>query len=185
MEDAPLPPHERTWRHPSELGPTPALVEPSSLRSRALAFSSGAIAAVLVAVMVVSVTPRRTNSPSAVSATTIPAASVQLRSVNRPITTTDFVRVEHRGLSNGPTVALTGAPNAISSAPATSPTGLAVASQVPHDDSRVIILTNSFTYDVAWEEIDQLVVPDGAIVITHDGELIATFVDDELHLLVD
>ncbi|BAN01215.1 hypothetical protein [Ilumatobacter coccineus] len=185
MEDAPLPPHERTWRHPSELGPTPGLVEPSSIRSRALAFSSGAIAAVLVAVMVVSVTPRRTNSPSAVSATTIPAASVQLRSVGQPVTTIDSVRVEQRGLSNGPTVALAGAPNAISSAPTASPTGLAVASQIPHDDSRVIILTDSFTYDVAWGELERLVVPDGAIVITHEGELIATFVDDDLRLLVD
>jgi hypothetical protein len=176
VEDAPLPPHERIWRHPSELGPTPELIEPSSLRSRALAFSSGAVAAVLVAVMVVSITPRRSSSPSAVSATTIPAASVQLVSD----------RIERRGFSREQTVALSGAPNAISSAPAAANTAeLSIASRVPDDDARVIILTTSFTYNVAWGELDQLVVPDGSIVITATGELLATFIDGELRLLVD
>lgn len=133
--------------------------------------------------MVVSITPRRSNSPSAVSATTIPPASVQLLSVSPAAVET--VRVERRGLANGPTVALTGAPNAISSAPATGSTDLAVALRVPADDSRVIILTNSFTYNVAWGDLDQLVVPHGSIVITIDGDLVATFIDEELRLHVD
>ncbi len=185
VEDAPLPPHERTWRHPSELGPTPAIIEASSTRSRVLAFSSGAVAAVLVAVMVVSVTPRRSSSPSAVSATTIPAASVQLRSVSASVPPVDTARIERRGLSHGQTVALTRAPTAISSAPVGSSANLALASQLPTADGRVIILTNLFTYNVAWSELDQLVIPDGAMVITIDGELLGSFVDDALRLLVD
>lgn len=48
-----------------------------------------------------------------------------------------------------------------------------------------MILTSSFTYNVAWGEIDQLVVPHGSLVITIDGELLATFIDGELRLLVD
>lgn len=135
--------------------------------------------------MVVSITPRRSSSPSAVSATTIPPASVQLLSVSQAPPPVETVRVERRGLSNGPTVALSGAPNAISSAPATGPANLAVALRVPADDSRVIILTNSFTYNVAWGDLDQLVVPHGSIVITIDGELVATFVEEELRLHVD
>lgn len=185
MEDAPFPPHERTWRHPSELGPTLEVIEASSGRSRALAFSSGAIAAVLVAVMVVSITPRGSSSPSAVSATTIPPASVQLRSVSQAAPTVETVRIERRGLSKGPAVALTGAPNAISSAPTIGSANLAVALRLPADESRVIILTNSFTYNVAWGELDQLVLPHGSIVITIDGELLATFVDEKLLLHVD
>lgn len=205
MANAPLPPHERPWRHPSELGPSPASVEPSSGRSRFLAISSGAVTAVLVAVMVVSITPKRSGAPSAVSATTIAPASVQLRSVpaeSAPVAEAatplgaaalsvaapvlaDTVRIDRSSMSHDRGMALVGAPNGISTAPTADLSTLTSATATPADDDRVILLTSSFTYDVAWSDLADLVAPDGSIVMTRDGQLLATFVDDELRLLVD
>lgn len=196
MPDAPLPPHERSWRHPSELGPTAEQVEPSSRRSRVIAFSSGAVSAVLVVTMVVAVTPRRSAAPSAISATTIPAASVQLRSVD-PISVaapaaglddgpmSDMVRIERQSVARGQGLALVGAPNAISTAPAGDPDDLDLASQRPGATDRVIVLTSSYTYEVTWARLGDLVAPDGSIVMTPAGDLLASYVDGELRLLVD
>lgn len=184
MAAAPLPPHERQWRHPSELAPTADSLEPSSAKSRILVVSSGAVAAVLVAVMVLTVTPRRSNAPSAISATTTPAASVQLRT--NGLRTDQIVRVGQSNLSAGSTAAaLVGAPNAISSAPTADPAGLGVATGSPLPSDRVIVLTSSFTYDVAWGDVGDLMAPSGSIVMTREGELLATFVDGRLVLLFD
>lgn len=153
--------------------------------------ATGAIAALLVAVMVVSVTPRPADGPDAVSSTTtpaIPAANVELR---RPIDEQTTVRVERSNLSRTQAFALAGAPNAVSAAPveaARDPEAadeLSRASAIPADDTRVVLLTESHTYDVAWGDLELLDAPDGSIVITRDGELIATFVLGELRLLVD
>ena len=144
--------------------------------------SSGAVAAVLVAAMIVSVTPRTSSAPSAVSATTTPSVSALARpQAAAMIDTTDdhLVRLGTGGVSTGrPALALVGAPNAISSAPTADPTGLDPAGDLPDPDDRVLVLTAAFTYDVAWGVVDDLWAPPGSIVMTHDGELLAAFGDD-------
>jgi hypothetical protein len=211
VDDAVVPPHERTWRHPSELGPT-ALDVPAG-GGRLLAFSTGAVTAVLVAVLVVSFSPKRSAAPSAISATTVPAASVQLRANTAPIgvsTNADgLVRFEASSVSRDQALTMVGAPNAISSAPLVPGRdldrsasgsvhddipddisdgihdGIRVASALPDPDERVLLLTISHTYDVAWGDLDRLDAPDGSIVITRDGRLLATFVDGDVRSLIE
>jgi hypothetical protein len=76
----PLPPHERTWRHPSEL----AAAEWHEIRhaepqrsTRAFAIATGTMGLVAVAMLMFTVTPRRQDSPVAISATTSPTAGFE------------------------------------------------------------------------------------------------------------
>lgn len=78
MEHGPLPPHEREWRHPSELGP-PAH-EPTTRGGRVLIASTATLGLLLVAALAITMTPRRSASPMATSSTALglraaPAAS--------------------------------------------------------------------------------------------------------------
>lgn len=57
MTDGPLPPHERPWRHPSELAaPAP---EPASRSGRLLIVATATVSLVLVGVLAVTMTPDR------------------------------------------------------------------------------------------------------------------------------
>lgn len=76
MEHGPLPPHERTWRHPSELAAEEQAVlrgETSPSVSRAVALTTGTLGLFAIAVLVLAVTPGNHAQPIAVSATTAPA----------------------------------------------------------------------------------------------------------------
>jgi hypothetical protein len=53
----PLPPHERAWRHPSELGAPPH--EPTSRLGHLLIGSTAAISLLLVALLAINMTPKR------------------------------------------------------------------------------------------------------------------------------
>ena len=75
VEHGPLPPHERTWRHPSELAAEEraalqAETAPSS--QRLVALTSGALGLVMIGILILAVTPRGSVAPVAVSATTTP-----------------------------------------------------------------------------------------------------------------
>lgn len=67
MDRAPLPPHERSWRHPSELGP-PA-PEPTSTSGRVLIVTTATLSLVLIGLLALSMTPDRGASPVAVEST--------------------------------------------------------------------------------------------------------------------
>ena len=84
-------------------------------------------------------------------------------------------------MSRDNALTLVGAPNAVSVASANADVG----KRLPGDDERVYVLTRSHTYALWWSQVDRLVAPDGAIVVTADGELVAAFVDGELDVLVD
>ena len=59
MTNGPLPPHERSWRHPSELpGPPP---EPATRGGRLLIVAVGTVGLVLVGVLALTMTPRRAD----------------------------------------------------------------------------------------------------------------------------
>ena len=77
MGQAPLPPHERTWRHPSEL----AAAEREAFRTqevspatRILAVVTGTAGLLAVGILVLTAAPRGQDAPVAVGATTTPAA---------------------------------------------------------------------------------------------------------------
>lgn len=72
MDRAPLPPHERSWRHPSELGP-PAH-EPTSTSGRVLIVTTATLSLLLIGLLAVSMTPGRGTAPVAVEVTTLPSA---------------------------------------------------------------------------------------------------------------
>lgn len=55
MTGAPLPPHERPWRHPSELGR--AVHEPPNAHSHVIMVSTAALGLLFVALLAVAVTP--------------------------------------------------------------------------------------------------------------------------------
>jgi hypothetical protein len=68
VDRAPLPPHERPWRHPSELGPPGH--EPTSTSGRVIIATAATLSLLLVGLLVVSMTPDRAGTPQTVSATT-------------------------------------------------------------------------------------------------------------------
>lgn len=145
----------------------------------------------LAAVMVVALTPPRSNAPTAVSATTLPALTVQLRSsaiqsTDQSATARDSesVRIRRNTMTLDNALALVGSPNAVSAAPSDHDT-LDIGTRLPDATERVYVLTQSHTYALWWSQIDRLVAPDGSVVVTVDGELLATFVGSELRILVD
>ena len=78
MEHGPVPPHERSWRHPSEL----AADETAELRAvevprstRTFALATGTLGLVALGVFVLVMTPSRQGTPIAISATTTAAAA--------------------------------------------------------------------------------------------------------------
>lgn len=84
MERAPLPPHERAWRHPSELAAanrSALSAEESNGTSRTIALIGGAAGVLAVALLVLTLAPQRADpDPVAVSSTSNPgpASSAQL-----------------------------------------------------------------------------------------------------------
>jgi hypothetical protein len=68
VDRAPLPPHERPWRHPSELGPTEH--EPTPTSGRVLIVTTATLSLLLIGLLALSMTPGRGGSPVAVEATT-------------------------------------------------------------------------------------------------------------------
>jgi hypothetical protein len=74
----PLPPHERAWRHPSELAAAERLEihhTPAQRSTRGFAIATGSIGLVALGVLMILVTPPAQDSPVAVSATTSPSAT--------------------------------------------------------------------------------------------------------------
>jgi hypothetical protein len=79
VERGPLPPHERTWRHPSELAAeqrAAARAEPAALSTRVFALTTGTIGLLAIGVLMLTVSPRRQDSPIAISATSSPSTLV-------------------------------------------------------------------------------------------------------------
>ena len=77
MEHGPVPPHERTWRHPSELAfeeREAARSESAPSATRFAALATGAFGLLVLGVLVFAVTPNQGAAPLAITATTTPAA---------------------------------------------------------------------------------------------------------------
>lgn len=75
VERGPLPPHERTWRHPSELAAQERaflLAQDTPRSARLTALTSGTLGLLAVGMLMVTITPDRAESPVAISASTTP-----------------------------------------------------------------------------------------------------------------
>lgn len=168
MGTAPIPPHERSWRHPSELAPTaPAHTDDHGHTSRwALAAAGGAVAIAVVGVFALTTAPQRASGPVAMSATTMPAYTVasvagatsstddsSADSLGEPSAEASFgsVRLEQPMLSTSAGLALTGAPKTI-------------AAPVPNDDAAATTPSSSDTDTEAETDTDTEAGAPNAIV---------------------
>ena len=79
VEHGPLPPHERTWRHPSELAAEERqllLSETPAASSKAFALTTGTLGLIAIAILLLTVTPSPGGQTVAVSATSPPAIAL-------------------------------------------------------------------------------------------------------------
>ncbi len=194
VEPGPLPPHERSWRHPSELGPTRLDIDDTARRSQLnlLALGGGTMAVLAVAAMVVAMTPRTSDGPVALSSTTTP---ITARAVVEPPTSTP--PAAPTATVAPPTVraampaqtalstSFAAFPHAVTPGPQLDVDGTQVADETPGDDDTVFVRTEAVTYQLTWDVAQQMVVPDGSVVFDADGDLVARVSDGDLLSLVD
>lgn len=173
VEPGPLPPHERSWRHPSELGPTRHdVIDDPRGRLPALAF--GALAVLAVATLVVTMTPSRSSNPIALNATTMPPAAVRTPA---PTATAEPAVTPTARASGIPAAALLTSfaafPHAVSSGPQLTIDGTEIAVAEPDADEPVLVRTDAVTYRLPWGQVPLLAMPDGTVVFAVDGDLVA------------
>lgn len=178
VDPAPLPPHERTWRHPSELGPTRYDVDTGS-RSHVGVLVVGACAVLAVAALVVVATPRQPSTPLAISATTSPMVRV-LTADRAPTNVVALVRPTGRLVSS-----FTAYPHAIASGSLADVDGTAVADAEPAADATVLVRTDKVTYRVKWWQVPMLAAPEGTVVYDLDGRVVARVIGGEVQTLVE
>jgi hypothetical protein len=186
VEQGPLPPHERSWRHPSELGPTRLDVDDTAARPHVsfIALAGGTMAVVAIAAMVVAMTPRPSGGPVALSATTTPIttrAIVERPSVETAVPAAATIEIRQR------TALLTSFaafPHTVTAGPQLDVDGTDVADATPDDDEMVFLRTEAVTYRLPWNEAKQLAAPDGTVIFDDDGELVARVAGGELVSLV-
>ncbi len=193
VEPGPLPPHERTWRHPSELGPTKADIENGSSNHLA-ALAVGALAVVAIAGLVIAMTPRTSSSPIALSATTTPVSALRSNDPTTvPIAATVPVRVATASTSGLPVsripigallTSFSAFPHAITSGPQLTLDGTDVATRLPDDHDIVLVRTEAVTYELPWGEVPFFPLPDGSVVFDGAGALLAHVAGGQLVTLV-
>lgn len=177
MERAPLPPHERTWRHPSEIGLTTVEVD-RGFGHRFVALATGALAVALIAALVVTVTPGGSaDAPIAVSASTSPPVRESIRAAaNTAVAAAETIRSIRL-------VEATAIPSAIADVPAAAYrlTGASDPQAVlPDLHDQVLVLTDQYAYSVAWSDVARLDVAGDAVVVRANGEIVARFSNGRL-----
>jgi len=193
VEPGPLPPHERTWRHPSELGPTKADIDAGSSNHLA-ALAVGALAVVAVAGLVIAMTPRTSSSPIALSATTTPVSAVRSNdATTMPASAASPPRVATATSAGLPApripigallTSFSAFPHAITSQPQLTLDGTGIATELPDLHDIVLVHTEAVTYQLPWGEVPFLDVPDGSVVFDRLGNLLAHVADGVLITLV-
>jgi hypothetical protein len=183
VEPGPIPPHERTWRHPSELGPRAHAEAPSGRANHTLALvgASGTLVVALIAVLVVVTSPRSGDESTTLSATTMPAFVTVSPTVTSPAALAngdrDIKRVPTPTLLLASLIAI---PNEVASAPQSLTGKPHVAAALPKDEERVMVQTDEMTYHCTWADLPMLEMPDGSLVVDGDGSLVAEVDGGEL-----
>jgi hypothetical protein len=132
--------------------------------------------------MVVAMTPRTSNGPVALSATTTPITARAV--VEPPATATPAltpVEVRQRTALLTSFVAF---PHTVTAGPQLDVDGTDVADTTPDDDETVFLRTEAVTYRLPWSDAKHLSVPDGSVVFDDDGDLVARVTGGELVSLV-
>ena len=155
------------------------IVEPEQRNhARTLTLAGGTLAVALVAVWVITLTPRQSAPSTAISATTVPASSVLGDAASTAVATAESMR----------TSTLSGAlaiPSAIADVPpaAFRSTSASVRRDapavLPDLDDRVTVLTEQFVYSVAWRDVSRLDVARDAIVVDDEGTIVARIDDGQ------
>jgi len=136
VTSGPLPPHERQWRHPSELAAPP--LEPATRSGRALIVSTATVSLLLVGILALTLTPDRAADPQAMLDSTV--ETVLTRSAGDLPTTSAIVATTSVGAAAGnpvapsapTTVATATVPTAtVPAAPITSPATSETGSRQP------------------------------------------------------
>ncbi|MEM8621464.1 MAG: hypothetical protein AAGF73_17265 [Actinomycetota bacterium] len=166
MQQGPIPPHERTWRHPSEIGPTRADVDLAPNRrassSIAIAVASGTLTIAAVAMLLVVVTPSRSGTPLTLSATTSPpiAQSVRATRPAGPIVAQPTV-----GLASfSATASVLSAPLVLLDR---------VAARAPDPDEVVFVVVGEATYRAVWNHVPWMTASADAVVVDGSGHVVA------------
>jgi hypothetical protein len=190
VEPGPLPPHERSWRHPSELGPTRHDVHDSSANSRLnlLALGGGTLAVLAVASLVVAMTPRTSSGPVALSATTTPItarAVVEAPASTAGTTPTSVAAPIEVRPRTAMLTSLVAFPHTVASGPDFDLDGTEVADVDPDPDDLVFLRTEAVTYRLTWSQAQEMAVSDGTVVFDTAGALVARVADGDVISLVD
>lgn len=104
VQPGPLPPHERSWRHPSELAAEQRAVlvtEGIPRSTRIVALTSGAAGLLAIGALMVTITPRGAESPVALASTT--SISAQAAVVPLPASPTGSAAIGLRSESRSAT----------------------------------------------------------------------------------
>lgn len=189
MSPAPLPPHERPWRHPSELAPTKASLEPERHRS-ALPLLMGTMATVVVVAMVVAMTPSPPSEPLLLSDTTTPARITPANGQDPDAQDAGGQGAGAVGQSSQAGTMLriasfTAIPNAVSAAPTFTVDGRRYARRLPHAGEAVIVQTESATYRILWREIEMLRVEGRALIADETLALVGYIEGPDFYPLVE
>ena len=143
------------------------------------------MAVLAVAAMVVAMTPRTSDGPVALSATTTP---ITARAVVEPPATVTVAPVAAPVEIRQRTALLTSFvafPHTVTAGPQLDVDGTDLADTTPDDDEMVFLRTEAVTYRLPWNDAKHLSVPDGSVVFDDDGELVARVTGGELVSLVD
>jgi len=200
VDRAPLPPHERPWRHPSELGP-PAQ-EPTSTSGRVIIATTATLSLLLIGLLAISMTPGKDQSPQAVASTSGAGPSIAALQPPRlplvtpigdegwAITTTGAVRaragimsarlpsgdvVEVRIVERDEEAGLT-----LVSLP-TETNGYRLATATPAPGDMVAVHGAKRTEVVEMVSLSTMVVEEGAPVVDDDGDLVGICTTDDDH----
>ena len=162
-----MPPHERPWRHPSELAATARaelVAEPATTSVKLLTLSVGTLTLVALAVVVVTFTPDRVDQRLADRATPSTVASALL----------DAGRVFVAELTSSGDA---GRPSVTTVAAEPSPTPR-VALAAPGARDRVTALTDppvQVTYSRLRATLVTVDAPDGTVVVAAGGRLVGVW----------
>jgi hypothetical protein len=143
------------------------------------------MAVLAVAMMVVAMTPRTSDGPVALSATTTPitaravveppaSAGASPAATSRPVAPRTALLTSFAAF-----------PHAVTSGPQFVLDGTDVAERSPAGSDMVFLRTEAVTYQLRWDDAQRLSVPDGSVVFDADGDLIARFDAGALLSLVD
>ncbi|MBA3399587.1 MAG: hypothetical protein H0U01_06460 [Acidimicrobiia bacterium] len=178
------PPHERPWRHPSELPAPPQ--EPVSTKARTVAIVGGTLGLVAIAMVALMVTPSReevvapssSRSPGPAAMFTAPPASNEVVRVKFAATE----RIEQRWamVRAGDTTLMWESTAASESARYT------VAMSAPATNDRLIVVGDA-ALDVTLDDIGGSTLEAGTLLLDERGELVAVIDErgDVLLLVAD